>query len=201
MPIPNIPTAMKVSLVGSRDTREWVNTFHVHKTNGLPVTAVDMGTIATNVANWYNVNQKIVYPPAILLNVIQIRKLDPLDPQALDYTTGLPIGGSTAGTLEAANVTLSVSKRTGLAGRAFRGRYYIAGVLESFTTADDRATSVLTAALLAGGQQLITIINTSGPYELCLIHNKITLQPTPITGFVVEAILDSQRRRLPGRGR
>ncbi len=201
MPAPNFPTAMKVSLVGSRDTREWVNTFHVNKTNSLPVTSDDMNTVATNFANWYNTYQKVVYNNAIALNVIQVRKLDPSDPLALDYTSGMPIYGTASGTNEAANVTLAVSKRTGLAGRKFRGRYYIAGVIEPFATTDDRATSVLTAALLVGGQQLIGIISTAGPYELAIVHKGVAPPPTPITSFVVDAILDSQRRRLPGRGR
>lgn len=202
MAVPNNPTVCKVSLVGHRDTREWVNTLHVQKSTG-DMLAADLTNIAQEVYTWWHSNYRAAFPPAIVLDQIQVRKLDPSDPLALDYTTGLPEGGSSTlspGTLEAANVTQTISWRTGLAGKKFRGRIYIPGIMEELTTADDRSTSPENAILAAAASAWLTISQSLGPYKPVIFHVASDLATT-ITSYVIDAILDSMRRRLPGRGR
>jgi len=200
MPIPNNPLVAKVSMVGNRDTRQWVNTFHVAKTNGVPWNAGDLLTIATAFKAQWDGFWKPICGTIVDLDVIQVRKLDPSDPLALDYTTGLPSAGTLGTALEAANVTLALSWRTGLAGRKFRGRFYFPSIADNQTTQDDRALSALVAAFNALLDNLWNAPVAAGPYELVVFH-LVDSTFTAITSWVVDAILDSQRRRLPGRGR
>jgi len=199
--IPNNPAVAKVSFVGHRDTREWVNTFHVHKSTGA-LNAADLAAIASAFYNWWHNWYRLAFPASIVLDQIQVRKLDPTDPLAYDDTTSLPEGGTAgagSGILEAANVTQTISWRTGLAGKKYRGRNYIPGILEAWSS-DDRATSVLNTLLAAAADALITTVLGATVYDLGVFH----LGPDTITDivtFVIDAILDSQRRRLPGRGR
>lgn len=197
---PNNPAVAKLTLLGNRDTREWVNTLHVAKTSG-SMTGTDLHIICLAIKAWWDAAYKVVFPAGIVLDVIEARKLDPSDPLAEDFTTGLPSAGTNANTLlEAGNVTETISWRTGFAGRKYRGRIYIPGVAQAFANQDDRATSPLVALLTTAATQLILGVATAGPYELAVFH-KFDNTYTAITQFVIEAILDSMRRRLPGRGR
>lgn len=199
MPIPNFPAGAKVSFVGNRDTREWVNVFHVHKTNG-PIAPADLVTLAGIYRAFWD-NYRAAVPTICALDVIELRGLDPLHPYALDYTNNLPSSGLRSGVATApANVTLALSWRTGLAGRKHRGRNYIPGVVENDLTSDDRINSPFATLLSSIAAQYLAAIPGGGPYEPIIYH---ILNDTfdAVTSFVIDSILDSQRRRLPGRGR
>lgn len=197
---PNNPAVAKLTLVGNRDTREWVNTFHVHKTSG-SMNGTDLHLLCLAFKAWWDASYKVCFPPAISLDVIQARKLDPSNPLSEDFTTGLPDIGTNANTaMEAANVTETMSWRTGLAGRKYRGRDYVPAIAEAYASQDDRATSPFVALLTtAATQYLASVLGVSGmePVVFHAFDNSVT----PIVSFVIEAILDSQRRRLPARGR
>jgi hypothetical protein len=178
-----------------------VNTFHVYKPDGALVLA-DLGEIGAAFYDWWHNRYRTQFGPSIVLDVIEVRKLDPGDPLALDYTTGLPEGGTrTSGDAaeEPANVSLTMSWRTGLAGRKYRGRNYIPGIGTTDVTTLDTINSTAATRIASIAAQLLAGILTAG-FQFVVFHvadNTVT----EITDFVIEAILDSQRRRLPGRGR
>jgi hypothetical protein len=197
--IPNNPQVAKITFVGHRDTRQWVNVFHAYKASG-PVLRIDLINLANAYKAAWDASYKGSMTTNIVLDQIQCRKLDPLDPQAYDSTTGLPSGGTVASPCEAANVTLTISWRTGLAGRKYRGRNYIAGVAEAFVTALDAITPAFLSAVSSVADYLFNAPLVAGGLVPCVFH----LGPdtvTQIQSYVIEAIIDSQRRRLPGRGR
>jgi hypothetical protein len=198
---PNNPAVAKISLVGNRDTREWVNTYHVYKTAG-SMDGGDLHNLCIAFFNWYNTFVKPQLLPSIVLDIIEARKLDPSNPLAEDFTTGLPLVGSNAETTtnEAANVTLATSWRTGLAGRKYRGRNYFPAIREDAVTPDDRINTAMVTALTGIAAQYLLAIAGAGSFEPVVFH-KFDNSVTAITQFVIDAILDSQRRRLPGRGR
>lgn len=197
---PNNPNVAKIALVGHRDTREWVNTFHVHKIGGGAITLADLLVLApAYLAAWVAAYRTMVNG-TIVLDIIELRKLDPSDPIALDYTTGLPSGGALGGTNEAANVSISASWRTGLAGRAFRGRFFVAAINEAITTVLDTLTSAGVTQVTTLMDYLYNAPSVAGPFEPVIFHRATNLY-TVITSYVIDAVLDSMRRRLPGRGR
>lgn len=199
---PNNPAVAKVAFVGNRDTRQWVNVFHAHKTTG-EITLQDMGALASAMFDWWNTQYRQEFGPSVVLDVIQVRKLDPLNPLALDYTTGLPLGGARTGgevTMNPGNVSLTLSWRTGLAGRKFRGRTFIPGLPLVDTTTIDTINSGTVARLSAIAASFMTHVLNSG-LEPVVFHQVSNVAPTLITNFVIDAILDSMRSRLPGRGR
>lgn len=197
--IPNNPQVAKISLVGHRDTRAWVNTFHAAKPSG-PLARIDL----LNLAGAYLTAWNTAYRPnmcnPIILDQIQVRKLDPLDPQAVDSTTGLPSAGTAPGSEEPANVTLTLSWRTGLAGRKYRGRNYVAGIPTARVSATDTVDGLFVSQMSTLADNLYNAPINAGGMVPAIFH----LGPdtwTAIASYVIEAILDSQRRRLPGRGR
>lgn len=203
-PHPNNPRVLKVTLVFKRDTRTLLNVFHVSR----PIAWDNAAIIAFSaiVQNWFNANYKGVIPSDIALSQMQFRKQDPADPLAYDVNLSPALAGTRGAPTEAANATVTMSARTGFAGRAYRGRMYVPGLIEGDVTADDRISSALAVGLANAANQLIAVLITWG-VNWCIFHRP-GLVPKPldntftnVTSYVIENILDSQRRRLPSRGR
>lgn len=197
MPIPNNPKVVKVAFVFSRDNRTFINTFHVADPDGWD--AASMHTLAVDMAGWWTLHYAGDMPAGVSLQQIQVRLLDPSNPLAEDYTTGLPVAGGTVAAMEAANVTSTLSWRTGLAGRKYRGRTYVPSIAETQTTQDDKLTGAMSTALSIIANAFITAV-TSGN-RVPVVFHAATNTFTQIVSYVIENILDSQRRRLPNRGR
>lgn len=118
--------------------------------------------------------------------------------------------GSVADNALPANCALCISFRTSLGGRSFRGRNYVAGVTEGNSGGSSIATanangilsaynalqSFVSANVLSESWQWVVVSKFSGGLP------RASGVTTPITSAIlVDYVVDSQRRRLPGRGR
>lgn len=196
-PPPNNPLVVRVAMLYSRDTRTFVNTFHVVDTAGW--TLAKMQTLATDTFNWWNTSYKHAIPAAVLLYQIQVRLYDPANPLAYDSNINPPVAGDEAGTSEAGNVTATISLRTGLAGRKYRGRMFVPGVSEVVTNPNDTLTSTGLALIAAAAATFVTTAFTGG--VRVAIWHVATNTFTFVTSAVLNSVIDSMRRRLPNRGR
>lgn len=123
------------------------------------------------------------------------------------YSTGLPLVGQNTTEALPFNCAFCISLRTANRGRSGRGRNYVAGLTEaqqsqSVIAAATRTTIVAAYQLLVGPGLFV------GGLELVVVsrrHNKqdrLSCLIQPVTNVLaVNDIMDSQRRRLPGRGR
>jgi hypothetical protein len=199
MPIPDAPTVARVAMLYTRDTRNFVNTFHVQKDTELVLS--DLEAIATEALDWWETEFKQSQPSTIALTQIQVRKYDPDNPLAYDLPVIPPSVGSLAGAVAPGNTTSTLSWRTGLAGKKFRGRIYVPGIRESDTSDDDRIASPLMALLAAAATGFLDRFGLVGSIYKAIVFHRATATGTRIITAVLENIIDSQRRRLPGRGR
>src|SRR4051794_36739577 len=119
----------RVTIFGSRDTRQILNTFHVSNTAGWSLPT--MATLSNDVQAWINTQYKTLVPAPITWYLISVRLYNPSNPLAYDLSISPPIAATRAGVAEAGNVTATLSLRTGLAGRRYRGRMYVAAISES----------------------------------------------------------------------
>jgi len=141
------------------------------------------------------------------VNLVQIVVTDMSSnpaPQVV-YTTGLPENGTLETPLAPGNVTVAVSFKTGYTGRSYRGRAYQIGLVKDQLDDDHLAGTLATdlkdawELLRAGG------FASMGAYQ-CIVsycHNKAWRTEalvTDVASTLVEDTLDSQRRRLAGRG-
>lgn len=193
---PNNPKVVRVTMVFQTDTRVINNVFHWER--NAPWTAADMNFLAGAVKNWWSGQYAANCSASVALVAVQVRLYDPLNPLAVDLLVTPNIPGGVSGTPLAANATLSMSARTGLAGRQYRGRFYVARLAQSNVTSLDQINSGLAAALVVTAQAFFTIGNTTGSAP-CIWH-RLTNTFTDTTSILIDANLDSQRRRLPGRG-
>lgn len=120
-------------------------------------------------------------------------------------TPGIPSAGSVDSPPAPLNVSFCVSHRTAQRGRSFRGRTYIGGlaynVIQSQQLAAGNAGTILAAfqlmrdAAAAAGAPFVIVSRYSGNLPRAVGVS------TPVTSILLQdTIVDSQRRRLPGRG-
>lgn len=203
-PPPNNPNIVKVAMIFARDTRTLVNTFHVFHAGGW--TIASMTALANAVVTWWNTVYKLAIPGVIALNNVQVRLYDPSNPLAVDVPVSPASVGTRVGTAEVGSASVSLSERTGLAGRAYRGRIYAPGVSENDVTSDDKLSS--TAALLFANAIANLVFGALPADNILHVFHRPGLVPKPrdntsnaVNTYVLEALVDSQRRRLASRGR
>jgi hypothetical protein len=104
------------------------------------------------------------------------------------------------------NAALVVTQYTDQRGRSFRGRNYIPGLPQSDLEDPSHVTPTQAADWAAVWADLFSTMTTGGytPVVTSYSFNKVprtTAVSTPISSVAANNELDSQRRRLAGRGR
>jgi len=115
-------------------------------------------------------------------------------------------GSASVGTAMPNSIAVCVSFRTGLRGRANRGRNYYFGFGTSQMTGLNYITSTFRSSLIARYETLLPGgAYDPTPYRWCVISRQldgvIGGRAIPITAVTMaDTNLDSMRKRLPGRG-
>lgn len=181
----------------SRDTRTYVNTFHVQRTAAWTVPA--MQTVATLFSDWWTNNYRQLAWLGVSLYQVQVRLYNPANPLAYDLTLAAPQPGLVAGPPAPGSATLSASWRTGLAGRKYRGRFYTVGMTDAQDNDND---TVASSYVLGIGNAAVALLNQLAAQTIGLvIFHRVDDTVTLVITTIIENLVDAQRRRLAGRGR
>lgn len=121
-------------------------------------------------------------------------------------TTGFPTPGTNSGSAMPNNVAACLSLKSTQRGRSARGRSYIAGIPHEALIAPSEINPTYQAALVDAWQTVLLAGVDDGwvPVVASRVSGGVprttgvTFQIETVTMF--DATLDSQRRRLPGRG-
>jgi hypothetical protein len=110
------------TLVSSYQGQTCENVVHMRRTDLLPTTS----TMVQNAINQWFASQQAVQVTAVQYRPCRIKQMTPL---AFDESLVLPSTATGVQGTTGANTTLSVviTKRTGVAGKTHRGRFYLAG--------------------------------------------------------------------------
>jgi hypothetical protein len=118
--------------------------------------------------------------------------------------TGAPVGGSAGASMPGAT-SLAISLRTSLGGRSFRGRKYTFGLNRS-QVVDNAVLPGYAADFVAAFNSLISVLVAADKLLVVVSRvadhiDRIVGVTTPVTTAVAADLnVDSQRRRLNGRG-
>lgn len=154
-------------------------------------------------AQWYNARSV-----SVLLTRIRTKALDSSGSPMEDYALPTPRGGTGSTAPAPLNVTFCYKLSTGLAGRSQRGRLYMPGISTGSLNGNQiiaaHADSFLTR--LNSLPAALTAANPNWKWGVLSYRADKTwrsvAQFTPITTAVYTDLnIDSQRRRLTGRGR
>ena len=143
------------------------------------------------------------------LSLVQVRMTDLGDETGpvVNYATGLPSPGTQTSPSLPNNCALVLTKRTQKRGRSYRGRIFHPGLTESLVTGNTvipaSAASIRDNWEELLGFDLPIAVETANMVVVSRQQNGVPLGTgiaTLVTNLTTDGVVDSQRRRLPGRG-
>lgn len=199
IPVPNVA---QFNLVFSYFGQECHNVYHL--LNDSPFDQTSLAVASQVFIDWFEDNMLPLHTIDCSLVKVAARGMDTDSSPAIEVTNGLPLVGTEGAAGLPGNVTVAVKWSTALSGRSYRGRTYHIGLAEDQVTGNQIGTGTA-EGMTAGYQALLTALEGT-PYQLVVVskfHNKLprtTGIATQIQNCFVDRNVDSQRRRLAGRG-
>lgn len=204
MPFTPAPNIVMVELRATLDGQKVENRWHVnafHEPTAADLTSIGNNVITTVINDWIP-----TMPDALTLREVHLRSLHAANGIELTVPFPVPTAGSLLGLVTPSNVTICVSLRSNASGRSARGRLYWMGLRQSDVTVNT-LSSTRGAAIVAAVQAMKDQLVAAG-YAWTVVSyfaNKVPRPGGPVyflvqTALLVDNTVDSQRRRLPGRG-
>jgi hypothetical protein len=186
----------------TQDDQKIENVFHVQvDTPESPATRLQ---VANFFYDWWVGAMQTLVSTAVVLREVYVTDLGSATGGTTTLVPAEFTGGANVNEPLPNNVTLAIAARTTARGRSYRGRSFVVGLTRNVVE-DSRYTNAAVVAVqnaynalqgtyIEQGQLVVLSLRTAGfPRSSGAI--------TPITGWVVvDNVVDSQRRRLPGRG-
>lgn len=201
IPVPNgVLAEVRMLLDGQKiENTLWFNA-------GATATQAQMATLANDLLTWWTSQYAPIVSNEVKLSEIYVTAQHAQGAEGFSLTAPGGTQGANTNPAAANHVALCVSFRTSGRGRSARGRNYISGLQAVEVVSNDLAASKVQAAVNCYGH-LATPANTGGMvWSVCSRYqNKVPraagiLQPI-VSVLVTDSVVDSQRRRLPGRGK
>lgn len=197
-PTPNVARVAIESLLLSQLC---VNTLWFENPGGVPYDAGTLASLVGGVNTWWQTNVLPLLASDYVMNTISAIAQDAINAPAVTFPfTGT--GGAVSPTLPG-NVCLTVKFNTEFRGRSGRGRNYISGIPEG-DVIGNAVTQLFNDALLAAYDTIPVTIN-EGTHVVTSFFLDGVARPQgfvqPVISYnIVDRAVDSQRRRLIGRG-
>lgn len=191
-----IPSTMKLVLNGVVDQQAVVNVLH-YKYTGASVTQASLDSFITawraaHLSQWL-----ALHGSGYVLQSIVATDISSLTGATTSQTLVTGNVGTGGSVCPPNNVALAISWRTANVGRRNRGRTYVGGLPSGHINADTIDSTLITSM----GTFIAAMIaqTFTGGYDFAIASVADTLSKV-VTSAVLDVILDSMRRRLPGRG-
>jgi len=169
-------------------------------------TAANCQTLATACESWWEDNVVAITPDSLELREVFVRDQSQLNGFAATASPTGALPGTGGSPSLPNNVTICASVRTLFTGRSARGRWYWQGLMESQVTGNVVASGTLTSIDAALTNLASVIAGLSHFWVIASYISEGVPRPGGPVYFVVnditfvDDVVDSQRRRLPGRG-
>lgn len=167
--------------------------------------AAALTAVAVMLKEWWIAQRQAETSNQVSLNAIEVRGMASQSSPSVEYTVGMPLVGAATQQSFPNNVTVAVKLLTGMGGRSGKGRQFVIGLHTAKLIDPNHLTTAAVNELTLAYNELIN----TGLFEnvrlavASFFHNGVaraTAVVTPCTNATVDSTLDSQRRRLPGRG-
>jgi hypothetical protein len=200
---PRTPDTAEATLTFLYNGQYCINKHHFLNTAGWDEGSLN--NLGTAIREWWADELQASAPSTLSLIEIEVIDLSPDSNLGITVQTGLPLVGGNAAQQMPNNVTIAVKKGTGLVGRSYRGRTYHIGLTEA--NVDMNVINSSTQTLLQTAYDALKEpLGIAIPVDMCVLSEttggvqRAEGICTPVTGINVDPVIDSQRRRLPGRG-
>lgn len=206
MPFVPTPNCVSVEMLYTQDGQQIENVLHYVKAS--PWGLASMEELAQGIFDIWSTTWAADNPTNLTWDGIRVTDLSSQTGPVLIFQDDLPIVGTNVSPALPNNCAMVVTKRTALRGRSFRGRVYHPGLTEARVTGNTITTNFATT--VANQYENLIVIEVQGGADEALMvvlslvadgQPRTEGQATPVTRMEVNLTVDSQRRRLPGRGR
>lgn len=206
-----VPNTVLVELRMTQDSQEVENTLYFD--SGAPNTVVAMTGLAGDIASWWENELAVLTHTGVQLREVVVTDLGSATGPQVTFAPPIAAFGGVGGDALPMNVSFSVGFNTAQRGRSFRGRNFFIGLAESQVTGNQVNGGVIAAIVDAYELLLGSPFTDFGAWSVASRFSGVdptTGKPIPrVTGIATpiisvsasDSIVDSQRRRLPGRGR
>ena len=205
MPFVPFEGVCQVELVFVLGTQICENVFHVHQDTDWD--SAGLNSIAGTMRDWWIASVRTHVNEFMRLTKVKARGLASSSDAGIEIAVTTGNAGTNTSQPMPNNAALAVKWSTGLTGRSYRGRTYHMGLSASdvFATNASIINTSFQSAITAAYAALLTAVNIADQ-SLVVASRLADSMPrtlgvaTPIIACTVEGTVDSQRRRLPGRG-
>lgn len=180
-----------------------VNVYDVYCPDGIDATV--LADIRDTYIDWNQDEYMPLLSHDCFFTGLELHNLDIENGSILAYTRPTPLAGGANEASEPGNVSFCVSGRTAQSGRSHRGRKYVAGMPVGSRTGNQVAAA-WAGDLITAFNTLLTLLTAIDKVLVVVSRvadhlDRVVAVTTPITGFTYKDLdIDSQRRRLTGRG-
>lgn len=206
MAVPFIPFVggVKCHLTYNWQNQRVMNTIWFLNVAAAIPTSTQRSNLATALHTWWTTQMKTNIAVDVALAQIDVVDQATSSSPATTLVISPPEAGLSAGST-ALNVSLALSLRTDFRGRNHRGRFYVAGLIQGNLLNPGTFSTAGVTALQGALAWLMTPANVANFTWVVASHflNKVARSNAtadPITAVAGDTLLDSQRRRLIGRG-
>jgi hypothetical protein len=197
---------VQIAIRGRLHEQQVVNTLYFQNLTGAG-TSGDLASLGADILTWWAADMLPLLTVGYALREVYAVDMSSESAPTATVTPAAPQAGSNLNPSLPNNVALCVSFRTAGRGRSSRGRNYISGLTEA--NADNNLFTEATAnAVQAAYEKLLDAATFSLDWTWCVYSRYEDGLPRPeaftppIEAVVLtDLVVDSQRRRLPGRGR
>ena len=202
VPAPNIvEVQFRQTLEGSMT----MNRIHINV--GVTPTSAIIAAILAALATWWEDNIQGIVSSNLELRELYGKSLETQPGPEATFSAGFPLAGGITTEPLPANCSLAVSLRSGETGRSSRGRWFWQGLCESQASGSTVSAGVVSSIDAAMTNLKDVIDGLSYVWSIVsFFHDNVPRVGGPVYFVVndiliVDDVIDSQRRRLPGRGR
>lgn len=203
MPFIPVPNGVQAELRFLLDEQKIENTLWFSTAGGDD--AAVRASIGEMLITWWNSGMKTITSDEMTLREVYITDQSAQDGGVTTVTTGLPLAGGAVEPAAPNQCAMVVSLRTAARGRTARGRNYVAGLPNSELVSNSWSSGYVSAVQQEYNDLIELADANSTPLAIASRYFNNAPRVTGVLRLVTQAvvvdpIVDSQRRRTPGRG-
>lgn len=197
MPYQPVENTAQVILSGTVLGEPWANQMFFEHPTGWNL--LDLNTLATDMFNWWNTNMRVNLPTSMTLT--RVEATDLTTQNGLQSVLSVLATGTQADIAMPNNTALVIEFYTGVRGRAFRGRNFIAGLRESQVTGNTIDGAFVDAMTDAYGE-IPAAVSVVGVDHVVVSRqlNGVVLEEgitTDVILYTCDGKVHTMRRRMP----
>lgn len=198
-----VPGIVQAELIYNWNSQVVETVLHFEPDN--PPTPALMIELGVELVTWWSGGLKGFMSNMITLTQVKLTDLSTATAPVINHTALLPQTATNASPSMPNSVTVAITKRTILRGRSYRGRIYHPGLVEAqvLNNAIDPPSLV---NIIAEYAEQISFTTPGANWNMVVISRQENNVPrttgihTGVLSLSSDGVVDSQRRRLPGRG-